>query len=153
MNKRGIIDVITLVLLVVIAIAAVAAVWMWMSGFLPGILPSTRVAPEPISIASYTCDATPPAGSEEITVSVRNVGSRAIPAGTWSVSISRLNPTTGNWEGPICTYNYAAANPLNPGAVEGPIQVSCSISAGDELSITVSSPQGSTISASCRAAA
>jgi len=144
MSKRGVIDVITLVLLVVIAVAAVAAVWAWMSGFLPGIFPRTTVAPEPISIASLLCNSA--AAGSQISVSVRNIGSRQIPPGGWGFTVTKLNVTTGAWA-TICT-NTVTFEALNVGAVSS-TSFACSISTGDELTVTATSPQGASASLSC----
>ena len=142
MAKKGVINVITLVLLVVIAVAAVAAVWAWMSGFLPGIFPRTTVAPEPISVASLLCNGT----GQNITVTVRNIGSRQIPQGGWGFTVTRLNATTGAWE-TICTHS-TTFKALNVGSTNT-TSFSCGISRGDELTITVTSPQGASASQSC----
>lgn len=149
MNRKGIIDVITLVLLVVIAIAAVAAVWMWMSGFLGRILPpATNI--QPISVVSLTCDSSPAAGRPQIEVMVRNLGGEQIPPGEWVLSVERLNISTGSW-GEICK-NVSSQGSINPRTTLS-LSISCAINADDELTIRVNSPQGATASGNCRAVA
>ncbi len=145
MAKKGVINVITLVLLVVIAVAAVAAVWAWMSGFLPGIFPRTTVAPEPIAVASLACDS-----STGISLSVRNTGSRQIPAGDWGVTVTKLDPTTGAWRS-LCSHTETGVSALGVGSTTS-ISIdaaTCSFNSGDELTVTVTSPQGAAASQSC----
>lgn len=143
MNRKGVINVITLVLLVVIAVAAVAAVWAWMSGFLPGIFPRTTVAPEPISIAALLCDG----ANMNITVTVRNIGSRQIPAGGWGITVTKLDPATGAWKS-LCMHT-ATFNALNVGEMNTTYFTCTGMSSGDELTVTVTSPQGASASQSC----
>ena len=100
---------------------------------------------EPIRISFLVCNVE----SKYINLSVKNIGNEQIPLGDWNIVVKRINVTTGKLE-TLCSYVVKDMESLDPEQSTETISFFCpNMNHGDELMITVTSPQGVPASQSC----
>ena len=150
LSKKAITPVIAVVLLLMMTVSAAAGAYYWVSNMQSGlqetaestVMSSGLGGGYEIAILSggIDCDAT----NDEITVFIRNQGSKTIPNGTWYIFVKdSSNNAVGTWIN-ITTGDISSSSIT-------PIKFNSTSDMGTETyTVQVSSPKGTTATTSCK---